>query len=381
MSTEFLNDAFNGYFEKGVAAKRAGNIPEAKRQLLLAADVLAQIAAKSTGELKKSRQRRVLEILETVEMLDGKKPAYEDVPKGTQTRNEQEEEHDPSLTVWRGVDLPNETLDGSIAGLHDVKQAAREMIIDVIQYEELYKKYGYEGGGGILMCGLPGNGKTAIARAIAGEAKCKFFVVRASDIKSKYQGIAVRNIKNLFATARREERAVIFFDDFDPLAKSRDLSSDDVSAEVLTEILTQMEGFERHSCKLLVLAATNVPWQLDTALYSRFKRIIHVPLPDFDARMFIINREIRGIPREENFDIAEIAYKTDGYSGRDTVSLCAMAKSLPLARDKESVKKGLPANAVLTQADFEEALLSVKPSVREKDRVLMQRYLDEHRNK
>jgi|GEM_PF-5130789 len=380
--TEFLYEAFDRYFKKGIAAKERGDIELAKTELLLAAESLKKLADKSDGMLKTTRLEQVAKILDAIEQLAKPQKIRSgagDRGSGQQGETGDRQEIDSTETRWQAEEVPDIGFD-DIAGLADVKRAAKNMIINAFKHEEIYNKYHKTIGGGILMCGLPGNGKTIVARAIAGEAGCKFFNVAPADIKSKWQGEAVRNIRNVFNLARKEERAIIFFDDADPFFKDKSSSGDSTADEIRTELLTQMEGFKKHTTKLLVLAATNFPWTLDTAIYSRFKRIIYVPMPDFDACLFLVKREFADFELEDNFDMAEIADKlhSDGYSGRDIVSVCHFAINLLQERDINNIEQGLPANAVLSHNDVNEALAKVKPSVKEKDKFLMEAYLSDH---
>ena len=173
-----------------------------------------------------------------------------------------------------------------IAGLEDVKEAIRELIITPFRRADLYKRFGMETGGGVLLYGPPGTGKTMLAQAIATEVDAAFFSVKGSDLISKYVGESEQNVKKLFKAARSLPVSVIFFDEFEVIGRARGNDLQPWSDKLLSELLAQMQGFEKSEGTLLVLAATNMPWTIDSALLrpGRFNRKIYVSLPDSPAR-------------------------------------------------------------------------------------------------
>ena len=173
-----------------------------------------------------------------------------------------------------------------IAGLEDVKEAIRELIITPFRRADLYKRFGMETGGGVLLYGPPGTGKTMLAQAIATEVDAAFFSVKGSDLISKYVGESEQNVKKLFKAARSLPVSVIFFDEFEVIGRARGNDLQPWSDKLLSELLAQMQGFEKSEGTLLVLAATNMPWTIDSALLrpGRFNRKIYVSLPDPEAR-------------------------------------------------------------------------------------------------
>jgi len=377
-SSEILYDAFNRYFDRGIAAKDAGDLPTAKSQLVLAAETLKKLADESSGELKRTRQERVLRILETVENLGAPRKSG----GGTKSRPEPSDgggsRQEDTETDWVSAKVPDFTFK-DVAGLEDVKQAARDMIIDPFIYPDLYKKHGLKSGGGIMMFGLPGTGKTTIAKAIAGEVKGKFYVVKCSDIFSKWVGEAERNLRNLFQTARAEERAVIFFDDCDAIGSGRSNENDVTGKKVLTELLVQMDGADSDNKNLLLLAATNAPWNMDGALTrpGRFDQFLEVPLPDAKAREFLIKREFK-TAQTDNIDIAEMVFATAGYSGADIVGVCNFAKRQSLRRDKEARERRGEENAKVTSEDTAVALMHTRSSIRKADRDRLEQFKREN---
>ncbi|MCL2621708.1 MAG: ATP-binding protein [Firmicutes bacterium] len=379
-NAEILYDAFNKYFTKGIEAKEQGNINLAKSQLIMAAETLKKLADISTGELKRTRSERVLKILQTVEALDAQVVSTGSgggsAQRGGGSNTKQQ---DTTETMFTASTNPNMNF-SKVAGLDDVKQAARDMIINPLKHSDLFSKHKLSSGGGILMYGLPGTGKTTIAKAIAGEVKGAFFNVKCSDIMSKWVGEAERNIRNLFEEARKHPLSIIFFDDFDSIGKKRSIDGDPTASKVLAELLVQMQGFEEHDSKILVIAATNLPWEIDTALMrpGRFNKRLYIPLPDEKGREFLIKRELEDIPLAKDISIADIVKQTNEYNGADVVELCNYVKRLSLNRDLEAREKGLEENSQVTQVDLLTALKNVKSSARNSDKIKLEQFMNDN---
>ncbi len=376
MNSELLYDAFNRYYERGITARDAGDIFTAKAQLLLAAETLRKLADLSSGNLKRTRQQRVIKILELIENLN----ISNSNPNGVKTSLNKSvagsiASLDNTETDWVSATIPDMGF-SKVAGLETVKQAARDMIIDPFKCPDLYEKHGLKSGGGIMMYGLPGTGKTTVAKAIAGEVEGKFYNVKCSDIFSKWVGEAERNIRNLFAVARSQKRAVIFFDDCDAISGGRSEGSDVTGKKVLTELLVQLDGVESDNTNLLLLAATNAPWNVDSALTrtGRFDYFIEIPLPDEVAREFLIKREFKFVQTDVDIDIAEMVYYTKGYSGADIVGVCNYTKRLSLQRDKVAREQGEEENSIIMQEDITEALKNISSSIKKTDLIKLAKF-------
>ena len=189
-----------------------------------------------------------------------------------------------------------------------------------------------------MLYGLPGTGKTMIAKAIAHEVNASFYSVKCSDIVSKWFGEAEKNVKNLFETAKKEEKAIIFFDEFEALAAKRGGENNAVMNRLVPELLAQMQGFSDNENNLLLLAATNRPWDIDSAMLrpGRFNELIYVGLPDAPAREYMINKALKGLPLSEEVKIADIVEATEGYSGADVTEFCERLKDNPIKKSIES---------------------------------------------
>ena len=225
-----------------------------------------------------------------------------------------------------------------IAGLEDVKEAIRELIITPFRRADLYRRFGMETGGGVLLYGPPGTGKTMLAQAIATEVDAAFFSVKGSDLISKYVGESEQNVKKLFKAARSLPVSVIFFDEFEVIGRARGNDLQPWSDKLLSELLAQMQGFEKSEGTLLVLAATNMPWTIDSALLrpGRFNRKIYVSLPDPEAREQIVRNCLNGLPVDSGFDYAKVAEITEGFNAADVTEFCNRLKLSAIRRSIES---------------------------------------------
>jgi len=222
----------------------------------------------------------------------------------------------------------------SIGGLHELKEEIRFKIIEPFKSPELFEYYGKSIGGGILMYGPPGCGKSLIAKATANEAGMAFFHVKSSDLKSKFVGETEKNIAELFEKARENQPAIIFFDEFEAIGGERSEASAH-EKNFVAQLLTEMDGMDSKDQKILLLAATNEPWSVDSALRreGRFGKTLFVPQPDFEARSHIFELLMAKRPTEK-LDFMKIAKMTRGFSGADIKSVCEYATNIPL---KESL--------------------------------------------
>jgi vacuolar protein-sorting-associated protein 4 len=208
-----------------------------------------------------------------------------------------------------------------IAGLENAKKALQEAVILPIKYPQLFVG-AVKPWKGILLYGPPGTGKTYLAKACATETDGTFFSISSADLISKYVGESEKMIKTLFAMAREKKPAVIFIDEIDSLCGSRSDNENDATRRVKTEFLVQMQGVGNDSDGILVLGATNLPWGLDSAIRRRFERRIYIPLPDYEARRFLVESNLKKnkhLLNKDNMD--EIARKTEGFSGSDMANL------------------------------------------------------------
>jgi SpoVK/Ycf46/Vps4 family AAA+-type ATPase len=248
-----------------------------------------------------------------------------------------------------------------VGGMEAVKDEIRLKIIYPLKQPELYKAYGKAIGGGILMYGPPGCGKTYLARATAGEINSGFLSVGINDVLDMWLGNSERNLHDLFEQARRNQPCVLFFDEVDALAASRADLRQNSSRMVINQFLSELDGVRSSNEGVLILAATNAPWHLDSAFRrpGRFDRILFVPPPDAEARAAILRLLCRGKPVED-IDYDHLAKKTENFSGADLMAVVDVAIEKKLA---EAMKVGIP--KPLTTKDLASAAGGVKPSTKE----------------
>ncbi|OBT46221.1 vacuolar protein-sorting-associated protein 4 [Pseudogymnoascus sp. WSF 3629] len=204
-----------------------------------------------------------------------------------------------------------------VAGLEGAKEALKEAVILPIKFPHLFvgKRQPWKG---ILMYGPPGTGKSFLAKAVATEANSTFFSVSSSDLVSKWMGESERLVKQLFAMARENKPSIIFIDEVDALCGSRDEGQSEASRRIKTEMLVQMDGVGQDSRGVLVLGATNIPWQLDNAIRRRFQRRVHISLPDLPARTKMFELAVGTTPCDlAPADFRKLGELSEGYSGSD----------------------------------------------------------------
>lgn len=363
-----LFDAFTIYYNNGTGALNNDEFEIAKRNILAASETLLKLAKISTGALKAKRIKRAEELFvlanqieEKSQLRTSKTNAKSDIARlSNQGSNRNDDNsNDKELTSFNPVSKSNIKLD-DVAGLEDAKEEIRRIIIEPQKHPELYKKFKKNKGGGILLYGVPGTGKTMVAQAIANEIDAKFFAIKCSDIVSKWFGDSEQNVKNLFAEARNHPTSIIFFDEFEALGAKRD-SHSTVMKRLVPELLAQIQGFEKSENTLLIIAATNRPWDIDSAFLrpGRFNNSIYVPLPNEKARKSIITKQLDGVPVEENFNTNYIAEVTNGFNGSDVVEFCEKLKDLAIDRN---IQSGF--ESPIMNKDIDETAKKVQSSVR-----------------
>ncbi len=248
-----------------------------------------------------------------------------------------------------------------VIGLEAVKQQIRRKIIAPFQKPGLFQAFRKRSGGGVMMFGPPGCGKTMLARATAGEAKAHFVAVAITDVLDKYIGESERKLAQAFAQARARKPAVLFFDELEALA-SRRRSSGDVGASLVSTFLSEMDGFSGSSEGVLVLAATNTPWAVDSAFRrpGRFDRVLFVPPPDQPARLGILSGLLAGRPTAPGLDMQKFAEASSGFSGADLSNLVETATELAI-EDSDSQDNLTP----IARRHFDAAFKDVKPTTGE----------------
>lgn len=218
-----------------------------------------------------------------------------------------------------------------IVGMDDTKKAVRMRIIEPFVKPGLFQRFKKRSGGGVLLYGPPGCGKTMMARAIATECKASFTAVGISDILSMWHGESERNLSEIFAKAREESPSVLFFDELDALAFSRSKASSDHTRTLVNEFLAQLDGMSGDNDRVLILAATNMPWDVDEAMKrpGRFDRQLFVPPPDAAARAEMFRLKLIDVPTED-IDWADLGRRSKHFSGADVDGALERAKEAVL---------------------------------------------------
>jgi len=247
-----------------------------------------------------------------------------------------------------------------VAGMDEVKRRLQLSLLAPLRNPEMMKLYGRSLRGGLLLYGPPGCGKTFIARAVAGELGARFISVGLADVLDMYIGQSERNLRDIFETARRNAPCVLFIDEIDALGRKRSLQRHSGGRDVVNQLLSEMDSIGNDNRGVFVLAATNHPWDVDTALRrpGRFDRTLLVLPPDAPARAAILRYHMGERPAE-GVDLRWVSEKTDGHSGADLAHVVESAAEYAM---EESIASGKP--RPIRPNDFKRALKEIKPSTR-----------------
>jgi SpoVK/Ycf46/Vps4 family AAA+-type ATPase len=246
-----------------------------------------------------------------------------------------------------------------VAGLTEVKQRLEAAFLAPMRNPELRKLYGKSLRGGLLLYGPPGCGKTFIARAVAGELGARFITVSFADLIDMFVGRSERNIHELFEVARRNSPCVLFLDEVDAIGQKRSQLRNTPMRSAVNQLLLELDDVASDNTGVFLLAATNHPWDVDSALRrpGRFDRTLLVLPPDPAAREGVFRYHLRERP-VAGIDLSKLSRLTDGYSGADIAHVCETAAERALL---DSVTRGEP--RLIGQADLEAAVSEVRPSL------------------
>lgn len=333
-----------------------GNLRQARHHFLKAAEYLMKLAKESTGKMKEIRFKNAKKLLQISQRLKAKPPE--------QKVREIEEEEEVSAEEWIVKEKPDISFD-DIAGLEDVKEQIKIKMIYPFLYPELAQKYRVKSGGGVLLFGPPGTGKTILSKAIARELDATFFLISPSDVLNKWVGESEKNVRRLFEMARSCQRAVIFIDEVEALLPKRHTTQSTIMQRVVPQLLSEIDGFYKEKRRnVLLIGATNEPWAIDHAMLrpGRFDEKIYIGLPDFEARRKILELNLKDIPLSDDVNLDEIAQRLDGYSGADIAYLCKKVSEKVFV---EAIKQEVSRNIMMQ--DFEDILRNLPKSVTQKE--------------
>lgn len=273
--------------------------------------------------------------------------------------SEEEDEEKDSGSAAAEMERPSLKF-ADVGGMEGVKEEIRMKIIHPLKNVELFRAYGKKVGGGVLLYGPPGCGKTMLSRATAGEIQASFLSIGIHQILDLYLGNSEKNLHQLFELARSHAPAVLFFDEVDALAADRNDLRKSAGRTLINQFLAEMDGAVGNNDGVLILGATNAPWHLDPAFRrpGRFDRIIFVPPPDEEARRSILEIMAQNKPVHQ-LDLGAIAKRTKDFSGADLKAVFDVATERTLSR---ALTEGrvIPIN---TDA-MSKAVKEVKPSTR-----------------
>ena len=254
------------------------------------------------------------------------------------------------------VQVPDVSWD-DVGGLDDVKQELKEAVEWPLKHPEKFEKFGVRPPKGTLLYGVPGTGKTLLAKAVASESEANFISIKGPELLSKWVGESEKGVREVFRKAKQTAPTVIFFDEIDSIASSRSANDADsgVTKRVVNQLLTEMDGMEELE-DVAIIAATNRPDILDAGLMrpGRFDRHIKVDLPNEEARLGIFKVHTQGMPLASDVSLEKLAKQTDGYVGADIEAVCREAAMLTLRNNIDA--ENIP------NKYFKEALEKVKPS-------------------
>jgi spastin len=267
-----------------------------------------------------------------------------------------------------------------IIGLHAAKAALEEIVVLPSLRPELFTGLRAPARG-LLLFGPPGNGKTMLAKAVAGKSGAKFFNISASSLTSKWMGESEKMVRALFACARELQPSVIFIDELDSILSKRSEGEHEASRRVKTEVLVQFDGVgTTDGERILVMGATNLPHELDEAALRRFTKRIHVSMPDPPARSALIARLLQKVESSMSAaDLKQIVARSKGYSSSDLAALTRDAALGPI-RELGARLKDVKLDQIrpVGLADFSAALVNIRPSTSTESLQLFDEWAKEH---
>jgi transitional endoplasmic reticulum ATPase len=273
---------------------------------------------------------------------------------------------DPSALREVLIETPNVAWN-DIGGLQEVKQELREAIEWPLKYSDIFEEAGAKPPKGILLCGLPGTGKTLLAKAVAKESEANFIHVKGPALMNKFVGESEKGVREIFRKAKQTAPCIIFFDEIDALAPKRGsgITDSHVSERVISQLLTEMDGLEElHG--VIILAATNRIDIIDPALLrpGRFDLLLQIPPPDEKARLEILKIHTAKNPLAKDVSFQELVEETEGCTGADIEAVCrdatmrAIRRFLNNGAKQETRRK--PPKLEVTMEDLQEAIKKMK---------------------
>ncbi|MBP5321656.1 MAG: ATP-binding protein [Kiritimatiellae bacterium] len=362
----FLSDKKSEHEKACETAIQAGDAPAARLHAAKAAEFCFALAKQTTGPVAASYVKTAEGWLEIAEKLATAKLPRRSAP-AAQTGNARPAANPPQADAggenggesFEVAEIPDVSFD-DIAGMTQAKAAIREMVIYPMREPEKAKAMKLKPGGGVILYGPPGNGKTMFGKAIAHEIAAPFFYASGAQLRSKWHGESEQNLSRLLKTAASRPVAVLFLDEIDGLLPRRTANSSVVDNRIVTQFLSDVGGFRESDNILLILGATNKPWAIDEAVFrtGRFDEKLYIGLPDHEARLGMLDRSLEGVVCEPQIDRNAWADRLEGYTGSDIVGIVRKAR---LAAFRRSVESG--SDPMVLAADLEDAVKVIPSSV------------------
>lgn len=335
------------------AAVKAKDFASAAKAAASAADCAEILASRTEGIVAEAYAKEVVSWRELAKKLESRKAG------AGAGRTASDGAGAPGGDEWLLAERPDVTFD-DIAGMDDAKRVIDEMVIYPMKSPEKARALGLNPGGGVLLFGPPGTGKTMLGKAIAGALDAPFYYASGADLRSKWYGESEQRLSQLLSAAKAQPVAVVFLDEIESLLPKRTESSHAADNRVVTQFLSELGGFEDSPNLLLVLGATNKPWAIDEAVFrtGRFDEKVYIGPPDRAARRRILELNLKGAAVADDVDLTALSDGLDGCSGSDCAAIVSAAKRAALGAAIRN-----DAAPVITAADFAEAVRRIPSSI------------------
>ena len=352
------------------AAVKSRNFVEAAKAAAGAADCAEILASRTTGIVAEAYAKETTSWRELAKKLEARKSV---TGNGGSPSVSGKDSASPLGDEWLVAEKPDVTFD-DIAGMEDAKKVIDEMVIYPMKSPEKAKALGLNPGGGVLLFGPPGTGKTMLGKAIAGALDASFYYASGADLRSKWYGESEQRLSQLLNAAKVQPVAVVFLDEVESLLPKREEGSHAADNRVVTQFLADLGGFKDSKNLLLILGATNKPWAIDEAVFrtGRFDEKVYIGPPDLPAREKILELNLKNAQVEDGLDLHSLAEGMENASGSDMAAVVSAAKRAALGR---AIRED--SDPVLTASDFEEARKRIPLSITEEILAPYKKFMEE----
>ena len=363
-----MNDRKHDFETACAAAVKAHDFVAAAKAASGAADCAEILAGRTTGIVAAAYAKEVVSWRELAKKLEARRSVAPRTPSPSAS-----EEASVDGDEWLVAEKPDVTFD-DIAGMEEAKRIIDEMVLYPRKSPEKAKALGLNPGGGVLLFGPPGTGKTMLGKAIAGALDAPFYYASGADLRSKWYGESEQRLSQLLSAAKAQPVAVVFLDEIESLLPKRDENSHAADNRVVTQFLADLGGFTDAKNLLLVLGATNKPWAIDEAVFrtGRFDEKVYIGPPDLAAREKILALNLKNAQVADGIDLHALAADMENASGSDMAAVVSAAKRSALGR---AIRED--AEPVLTAADFDEARRRIPLSITEEILAPYRKFMEE----